>query len=334
MFERKEENLKATPKESQKTTSLPKDVVVRVMPRVEKDDIIEPAVQKPVEKPKVVAPPPPPVAVKQPVKQPTKKRRPWWLTILLFVLMIGFFVGAILIYQEYVIPRIGQEDTPQDTQPEPEPEEEPEPEPEPEVFILLPGLDTDSDGLTDREESIYSTDLRNPDTDADSFLDGNEVFHRFDPLGPAPSTLLDTGTVDEFTFTEEEGISASLTYPRVWTAIETNPESGWVLTLQPLTSSRMTIRELTASEGQSTDEFIVERLGLIENLPTDFIVPVSRFVQGVSKNGYTIYTHPNSRLVYLETETNIYEFYYDVRTERAIEYLQTFQMIINSFKTL
>lgn len=45
--------------------------------------------------------------------------------------------------------------------------------------------DTDSDGLTDREEvQIYQTNPLNPDTDGDSYLDGNEVRDGYNPNGP------------------------------------------------------------------------------------------------------------------------------------------------------
>lgn len=52
------------------------------------------------------------------------------------------------------------------------------------------GPDTDSDGLTDVEEvTIYKSDPRNPDADGDSFNDGNEVVHLFDPIVKAPAML-------------------------------------------------------------------------------------------------------------------------------------------------
>ncbi len=43
-------------------------------------------------------------------------------------------------------------------------------------------LDTDNDGLTDDAERRLGTNPRNDDTDADSYLDGEEVEHGFSPL--------------------------------------------------------------------------------------------------------------------------------------------------------
>lgn len=44
--------------------------------------------------------------------------------------------------------------------------------------------DNDKDGLTDKQESYYKTDLNNFDTDGDGHSDGEEVQNGYDPLGP------------------------------------------------------------------------------------------------------------------------------------------------------
>lgn len=44
-------------------------------------------------------------------------------------------------------------------------------------------LDNDGDGLPNDLENYYQTDIDNPDSDNDSFLDGEEVNNGYDPLG-------------------------------------------------------------------------------------------------------------------------------------------------------
>jgi thrombospondin type 3 repeat protein len=44
-------------------------------------------------------------------------------------------------------------------------------------------LDTDNDGLSDINEAIYGTDINNPDSDGDGYLDGEEVENGYDPMG-------------------------------------------------------------------------------------------------------------------------------------------------------
>ncbi len=43
-------------------------------------------------------------------------------------------------------------------------------------------IDTDHDGVVDRDEVIYATDFENPDTDGDGFLDGEEITSGHDAL--------------------------------------------------------------------------------------------------------------------------------------------------------
>ena len=45
-------------------------------------------------------------------------------------------------------------------------------------------VDTDADGLTDRQEGALGTDPNNPDTDGDGLTDGSEVTNGTDPLDP------------------------------------------------------------------------------------------------------------------------------------------------------
>jgi len=48
----------------------------------------------------------------------------------------------------------------------------------------IDSVDTDNDGLFDREEvKVYKTDPRNPDTDGDGHIDGDEVSGGYNPLG-------------------------------------------------------------------------------------------------------------------------------------------------------
>ncbi|KPJ84893.1 hypothetical protein AMJ57_05130 [Parcubacteria bacterium SG8_24] len=44
--------------------------------------------------------------------------------------------------------------------------------------------DSDRDGLSDLRETALKTNKRDPDTDGDGFMDGVEVTHGYDPLGP------------------------------------------------------------------------------------------------------------------------------------------------------
>ncbi len=57
------------------------------------------------------------------------------------------------------------------------------------TFETLPNAagDDDGDGLSNAEELVWKTDVNNPDTDSDGYLDGEEVAAGFNPTIPAPN---------------------------------------------------------------------------------------------------------------------------------------------------
>lgn len=62
------------------------------------------------------------------------------------------------------------------------------------VFVPVaddPEADPDNDGLKNWQEKIYKTDTRNPDTDGDGYLDGEEVGSGYDPAISSPNDALE-----------------------------------------------------------------------------------------------------------------------------------------------
>jgi len=56
--------------------------------------------------------------------------------------------------------------------------------------VKLEDNDNDSDGLSDRMELNFHTDLTNPDTDGDGYEDGEEIANGYDPLNSSPEAKL------------------------------------------------------------------------------------------------------------------------------------------------
>lgn len=57
-------------------------------------------------------------------------------------------------------------------------------------------IDSDHDGLVDVQEQGFKTDIHNPDSDGDGYVDGLEVRNGFDPLSKQPRKLIKTLRVD------------------------------------------------------------------------------------------------------------------------------------------
>ncbi len=64
--------------------------------------------------------------------------------------------------------------------------------------LLGDSLDTDNDTLTDVEEELFKTDPGVPDSDADTYTDGHELFNLYNPAGKTPLKLIDSGLAKEF----------------------------------------------------------------------------------------------------------------------------------------
>ena len=171
-----------------------------------------------------------------------------------------------------------------------------------------PGVDSDSDGLTDVEEQIlYATDPFLPDTDTDGFLDGNEVFHGYNPKGTAPSTLETAGLVKPYNASVAMGEDAppyAILYPAAWEVGGDTVNVGFIST----TGERITL-------AVTPKEPAPERTG---------------FRQSMTKNGLPLFQSEDQLIAYVEGEKWIVKFTYDRGVKGSVDYLQTFQMMLNS----
>lgn len=194
------------------------------------------------------------------------------------------------------------------------------------ITALVPGVDSDSDGLTDKEEDLlYGTNSRLPDTDADGFLDGNEVFHRYNPKGTAPGTLLEAGLIKVHVLS---GIQ--LLYPTLWNTQPAPQAEALAFPEYVQASTQMrattgesilgTVYDVSLPEGQQT--FLLrwmETSGGQEQV-----------VKSKTKGGYDLYVTRDQLNAFVILPNSIAVFQYQSGTSGKIEYTQTFQMMLNS----
>ncbi len=193
------------------------------------------------------------------------------------------------------------------------------PLPPPAAPTLPPGgLDSDSDGLSDVEEPLYGTDTRNPDTDADGFLDGNEVFHLYNPAARAPVRLLDSGLVKVFSG------------PAGWNFLI---PTSWTATLTVADGSQATV---TTGSGES---FAIRIESNPQNLPLmDWYLAgnpgvLSSNVRSFTTKGGLAGVLSADRLdAYFAWGGKIFSLRYALNNQPFINYRTTFEMILNSLK--
>jgi len=177
--------------------------------------------------------------------------------------------------------------------------------------------DSDSDGLTDIEERMYGTDYRNPDSDGDTFLDGNEVFHRYDPNGLAPGTLLDTGAVKVFSDT---ALPFTVYYPTSW-------RSSLDGATNTVTFKTPNLASVTITWGAKDADLTVEDWVLKNVKGAD----ITTLKASYTKEGYYTLRSKDDLVAYLDTGTTVYTMTYSLNTSLDISYMQTFAMMVNSF---
>lgn len=180
------------------------------------------------------------------------------------------------------------------------------------------GLDSDSDGLTDVEESIYGTDPLNPDSDGDGFLDGNEVFHLYNPAAVAPVRLLDSGLVTDVA----SPAGWSVYVPRPWTSAFDAPDG-----------SRATIRTGT---GEIFRISIVERPGeltleewYVSAHPGTNAAQLRRIR---TKGGLEGMMSPDRLAAHFVWNGKIFILQYDNADKAFIQFRTTYEMMLNSLR--
>lgn len=180
-------------------------------------------------------------------------------------------------------------------------------------------LDADSDGLTDTEEGLYGSDINNKDSDGDTHLDGHEVFHLYNPVGTTPSSLIETGSVKEFTSSQ---FGYHIYYPSAW-----SPQ-----VLDGVTGSVM----FSSGTGEFIEVLIEQNTN---NLPivSWYLTQAPGVRAGdletfVAKSGLDGIKSPDRLTAYFTKNGLVYIISYNIGAKTDLLYKRTFEMMLNSFK--
>ncbi|MFH1366405.1 MAG: hypothetical protein ABIH38_00245 [Patescibacteria group bacterium] len=199
------------------------------------------------------------------------------------------------------------------------------------IIPPVSSTDSDGDGLTDVEETLYGTGLNTPDTDGDGFIDGKitqasgeiagELYLGYDPT--AADIRLETGSiVKRYT---NDTYSWSILYPAKWTASTSSAALG--------------DKSIMFSPDISTVEYF--QVSVQEN-PTNlsaknWYLSLNSGVQAsevdsVVINGLDGVKSLDGTTIYLSKQDKIYVITYSTGNLTAVNYMTTFEMMYQSFK--
>jgi len=194
----------------------------------------------------------------------------------------------------------------------------PAPLPEPEI-PLASATDTDQDGLTDMEESLFSTDPTKSDTDEDNYPDTLELINLYNPTGLAPEKLEETNLVKIY---NNQAFKYSIFYPSSWIARALDETEMEIL----LTSATGEIFEVIVDEN-------LNRLPLLDwFLAKSPETNPSELVDVTTKGGLLGKKSPDGLAAYFASGDKIYAISYGIGGKTELNYKSTFEMIIKSFK--
>lgn len=179
-------------------------------------------------------------------------------------------------------------------------------------------LDSDGDGLTDIEERVYGSGPQNPDTDGDGFLDGHEVFHLYNPVGVTPLRLIDTGAVKSYSNSTDK---YQIYYPARWSVQLSAQTSGATMFL----SGTGEFVEVSTEKDEQNLPIISWYLN---HAPGVKVGEVETFV---TKNGLDGVKSPGRLSAYFTKSNIVYIITYNTGGKEEINYMRTFEMMINSF---
>lgn len=179
------------------------------------------------------------------------------------------------------------------------------------------GLDLDSDGLTDVEERLYGSNGQLPDSDADGYLDGNEVFNLYSPVAVAPATLLGSSLMQSVSST----VGWQTIVPRTW-QVESSATSAAMIIRIP-TGELIAVRVEENPERLDMRAWLMAKRGwrsdqIYELLSNKYKVP---FFLGADRlTGYIAW------------EEKVLVISYQLGTQSFVNYRMTFGLMLNALR--
>jgi len=184
----------------------------------------------------------------------------------------------------------------------------------------VPGVDSDSDGVTDAEEiGIYGTDSNNPDSDGDSFVDLNEILNLFNPAKPRPSMLIDNPGITVYKNTV---LGYEIFRPTSWAMSEKGENNKETYFTSPKGEFIEVLVEPNDS-GQTLMDWYLEQSPGIKSSEIQLFKTLGGYEEILSPDKMTAFVAAGKKVVVIS---------YNLGESNTIDYKVTFKMMVNSLK--
>lgn len=178
------------------------------------------------------------------------------------------------------------------------------------------GLDSDQDGLTDKEEALLGASPLTPDTDSDGYFDGAELKNLYDPA--SPGKLIDNPAAALY---ENKTFNYNLIYPRAF-MVSTNGGDDSVMFK---TDDNQFIQAIVQPNvnAQTLEAWYLDQLAVLSVKESDRLSGVGW--QGLkSPDGLTVYLMDGR-------QNYIFGLSYNLGGGNITEYLNIYEMMVKSF---
>ncbi|HZJ41670.1 MAG TPA: hypothetical protein VFD51_01480 [Patescibacteria group bacterium] len=185
------------------------------------------------------------------------------------------------------------------------------------IDLLVEIADSDSDGLNDKEEAIFSTNILEIDSDFDGYLDLDEIVNGYNPNGAG--NLIDNEGLERY---YSPVANYSLLYPKAWELSTTNNDYTAIISALDNSLIQVSVQPNTKIQGILT--WYAETV--IPGVPDS-----ERIKNGT---GWTGLMGEDGRNFYMTDgeRTNIYVISYIPVISSRIDYPNIFSLMINSFQ--
>jgi len=191
-----------------------------------------------------------------------------------------------------------------------------------EEFQIAPNIssssDSDNDGLTDTEESVFGTEINNPDSDTDSIPDGQEILALMDPLTKSDK-IATSGIIDIYS---NPTFAYSFFHPASWLARaipETNNQEVLLIT---------NTGEFFSVTVENNPEKLSPRDWYLRQSPN---IDPDLLFETIVNDQPAIWSQ-DYLTIYISKGDKIYLLSYMLGTVQKANFKTTFEMIINSFQ--